>query len=561
MQRNSKVLPWRGHSLSDTEDASSTFNGAMVSLQNLIPDPQTAKIWYCRPAATLAVNLNSAANQALFLAAYGAGVYSSSGFISVLLIIGDIAYGMIAGGNGNDVPFTFNLQTSALNLPTGVTLATTPASPATSGTWTPPQMALIGAKLVVVHPGFTGAGNNFFGWFDLTIPATPTWNSGNLTGAYSFTTVPSSVAQFNGRAYYITNVPAQPAVVFSDALAATVVTNATQILTFGDNAVLTALAGLPLFNQLGGVIQSLMVFKDETNVYQITGDASGNTLAINALNLATGTRSPNSIATTPKGLIFMSPEGLRIIDFYAKISDPIGFDGNGVTSPFSQSVVPSRVNGSCNGSLYRVTTQNGAASGTPTQEFWYDATRQIWSGPHTSTASMIGPWRGTFIIAPTTVLAALYQSDPIQGNTSTFTEFGAQLNWTWQTPLLPDTDEMTNNCMTESTLDIAFAPGGGANPGSGVSVFFSNQNAAIIDSLTVSATGTATIWGAFTWGVGLWGGAANMLAPIRLAWHLPLVFARGSFMAQGASAQQVRIGALHMRYQQLKHWANIAAAA
>ncbi len=555
MQRNSHVLTWRGHGLSDTEDASSTENGAMVSLQNLIPDPQTAKLWYCRPAATLTVNLNSAANQALFLAAYGGGAYASSGFISCLLVIGDIAYGMIANGLGFDVPFTFNLQTSTLNLPTGVNAANIPASPATSGAWTPPIMALIGAKLIVTHPGFTGAGGQFFGWFDLTVPATPTWNTGNLTGAYAFTTVPTAVAQFSGRAYYITNVPAQPAVVFSDALAATVVTNATQILTFGDNAQLTALAGLPLFNQLGGVIQSLMVFKDETNVYQITGDAALNTLAINSLNLATGTRSPNSIATTPKGLAFISPEGMRVIDFYAKISDPVGFDGNGVTSPFSQTVVPSRINGSCNGSLYRVTTQNGAASGSPTQEFWYDVTRQIWSGPHTSTASMIQPWRGTFIMAPVTVTAALYQSDPIQSNTSTYSEFGAALTWTWQTPLLPDTDEMTNVCMTESTLDIAFAPSGSVN------CFFSDQNAAIIDSLTVSATGTATIWGAFTWGVGLWGGSANALAPIRLAWHFPIVFARGSYMAQGSSAQQVRIGALHMRYQQLKHWANIDAAA
>ncbi len=109
--------------------------------------------------------------------------------------------------------------------------------------------------------------------------------------------------------------------------------------------------------------------------------------------------------------------------------------------------------------------------------------------------------------------------------------------------------------MTESTLDIAFAPSGSVN------CFFSDQNAAIIDSLTVSATGTATIWGSFTWGVGLWGGSANALAPIRLAWHFPIVFARGSYMAQGSSAQQVRIGALHMRYQQLKHWANINAAA
>ncbi len=555
MQRNSRVQHWRAHSLSDTEDASSTFNGAMASLANIIPDPQTAKVWYCRPAAILTVNFNAGSNPDTFTIAYGAPLIGTLGFISALLIIGDIAYGMIAGGKGNDVPFTYNLQTNTLNLPTGVTAANTPASPATTGTWVPPTMSLVGALLVVTHPGFNGSGGNFFGWFDLTNPALPVWNAGNLTGAYAFTTVPTAVAQFNGRAYYITNVPAQPAVVFSDALAATTVTNANQILTFGDNAILTALAGLPLFNQLGGVIQSLIVFKGVTNVYQITGDSSKNNLSINSLNIATGTLAPKSIVPTPKGLFFSSPEGIRYIDFYAKVSDPIGFDGNGVTSPFSQSVVPSRISAGCNGSLYRVTTQNGGIPSTPQQELWYDMTRQVWSGPHTSTCNQIQPWRGTFIIAPITQLAKLYQSDPIQTNTSTYTEFGAALNWVWQTPLLPDTDELVNVCMTEATLDLAFAPM------ATYSCFFSDQNGALVDSLTVSSTGTATIWGSFTWGIGLWGGAANMLAPIRMPWHFPIVFARGSYQAQGASAQQVRIGALHMRYQTLRQWASIDAAA
>lgn len=555
MQRNSKVLAWRGHTLSDTEDASSTPNGSMTSLMNLLPDPQTAKLWYCRPAAILNVNLNSTANQALFLAAYGSSLYSSSGYISDFLIIGDIAYGLVAGGKGFDVPFIWNLQTSTLTFPSNVMAANLPASPSTSGAWTPPTMDLVGSKLVVTHPGFNGAGNVFFGWFDISVPASPVWNGGNLTGAVTFTTVPIAVSQFSGRAYFITNVPAQPAVVFSDVFNATNVTNGNQVLTFGDTATLTALAGLPLFNVLGGVIQSLMVFKGVSNVYQITGDQTTNNLSVNSLNLATGTLAPRSIATTPKGLCFMSPDGLRFIDFYAKISDPIGFDGQGVTSPFSQSVTPSRVSATCNGSIYRVTTQNAAIAGSPTYEYWYDVTRQIFSGPHTCTSTIAQPWRGTFIIAPTGTTGALYQSDPYQTNTSTFTEFGVALNWTWQTALLPDVDELVNIKMTQASLDIAFAAGGT------VTGFFSDQNGSVIDTVTMSASGAATIWGSFTWGTGIWGGAANALAPIRLPWHFPICFARGSFMAQGASAGAVRIGALHMRYQILKQLVNIASAA
>lgn len=555
MQRRSKPLAWRAKGLSDTEDASSTFNGAMASLQNLIPDPATAKLWYCRPAATKSVDLNSTANKAAFLAAFGAMLYSAGGFISASLQIGDTFYGMIAGAQTYDLPFAFNLATSTLILPTGVTTANAPASPATSGTWTPPTMALVGAKLVVTHPGFNGAGGVFFGWFDITNPAAPVWHGGNLTGLITFTTVPSAVAQFGNRAYFIQNTVAQPAVVYSDVLNATNVTNANQSLTFGDTVPLTALAGLPLNNQLGGIVQSLMVFKGVTNIYQITGDAATSNLATNALNVATGTLSPKSVAPTPKGLAFISPDGLRIINFDAQVSDPIGFDGNGITLPFSSAVVPSRVAAACNGNVYRVTVQSASIPGSPTNEYWFDFGRQVWSGPHTLPMNQIVPWRGTFIGCPTAATASLWQSDPIQNTTSSFTENAAQMTYNWQTPLLPDTDEITNNAMTEATLDMAFAPAGTAT------VSALNQNSTIIDTVTLAAAGLPTVWGAFTWGSAVWGGAANALAPQELQWHNPIVFARMSIQVQGNSAQAVRIGALHMRYQVLRTWANIGAAA
>ena len=48
----------------------------------------------------------------------------------------------------------------------------------------------------------------------------------------------------------------------------------------------------------------------------------------------TGTLAPNSLAPSPLGLFFVSPEGLRLIDLQAKVSDPIGQDGDGVVKPF-----------------------------------------------------------------------------------------------------------------------------------------------------------------------------------------------------------------------------------
>jgi hypothetical protein len=172
--------------------------------------------------------------------------------ISAFRIYGNIAHGMVgatSGGNsGFDVPWAFNLATLTPITVTGTQTPTTlPASQPTTGPWIPPSVALIGVKLMVAHAGFTGAGGNFVGWFDLTVPTAPVWNAGNLTGGFiSFTVAPISVVQFFNRAYYIHNAVGAPAVIFSDALAATNCTNANQILTFGDITPLTTLAALPL---------------------------------------------------------------------------------------------------------------------------------------------------------------------------------------------------------------------------------------------------------------------------------------------------------------------------
>jgi hypothetical protein len=490
-----------------------------------------------------------------FLNVFGSTLFSNTGFISTIILVGDTVYGMIAGGNGYDLPFAYDLATSTLILPTGVTTSNAPASPATTGAWTPPTQAVIGSKMIVTHPGFSGAGGAYFGVLNILNPAAPTWTAQNLTGGFiSFVTVPSAVAQFFNRAYFITNA-SQPAVIFSDILNPTNCTNANQILTFGDTVPLTAVVGLPLNNQLGGIVQSLMVFKGVTNIFQITGDLALNNLSTNSLDIATGTMSPESVCPTPKGLAFIAPDGLRLINFTAQVSDPIGFDGSGITLPFSSSIVPSRVTASCNGSLYRVTTQNGSLPGTPTYEYWYDFSRQIWSGPHTCTMNQIQPWRGTFIGCPTWATAALYESDPIQNTTSSFTENGAALTFDWNTPLLPDTDEITNNAMTEGSLDVAFGPSGS------VTISVLDQNDTIIDTITASSSGSPTIWGAFNWRGAVWGGATNNLAPQQLAWHFPIVFTRMSIDVSGISAQAIRIGALHMRYQMLKTYVNNAAAA
>ena len=569
MQRNSKPISWRARGISDALDASDSFNGSMSALQNLIPDPSTKMLWQCRPAAQQLVNFNGSGGpfSSGFSSGFqmGAGYFpGTAGFISVMKRVGDFVYGMMSNSAipGFDSPFCFNLLTNAPLSVTGTqNNQTLPASPPSTGAWTPPRMDVIGTKLMVCHSGFTGASGNYVGWFDITNPAAPVWNAGNLTGGFiSFTVAPTDVVQFFNRAYYIHNAPGAPAVIFSDALNATNCANANQVLTFNDSVALTALGALPLSNQLGGIVQAVMVFKDSSNIFQITGDAATtpSSLAVNALNVATGTQSPNSICATPKGLAFIAQDGLRVIDFNANVSDPIGQDGQGVNVPFILSSVPSRICAACNANLLRVTTQNGSVGSKPQQEYWYDFGRQIWTGPHTFPASLIQPYNQTFIVAPIGIIATLWQSDIVQSLVSGFIENGTQMTWRWQTTLLPDTDQMTNNCMTEGTLDLSLPPN--IAP---VIVAALDQDGSSINSVSIApVTSATTTWGAFTWGGSVWsGGLPSSLQPYELQWGLPIVFSRMSIQASGNSAPGFRVGALHSRYQILRQLTNTRAAA
>jgi len=564
--RRTTPLTLNSSGLSDALDASNVFAGAMASLANLIPDPSTAKLWQCRPASLELVDFARAGSP--FSSGFSSGFAGSTfttpiGPISCLKIIGNVAFGMVdIEGNPNDQPFAYDLVNNAFLPVTGAVAANTPATQAATGAWTTPTMDLVGTNLLVTHPGFNGAGNGYFGWFDIANLAAITWNSGNLTGAVTFTTPPAAVKNFNGRAYWITNPPTgQPALIYSDVLVPRNVTNANQILTFDDNVPLTALAALALQNQLGGIIQALIVFKGITNMYQITGDAATSNLARNALNVATGTLAPNSITQTPKGILFVAPDGLRLIDFTATVSDPIGVDGMGKTLPFLYSTVPTRMYGAANGSIYRITVQDGSLPAAPFVEYWFDWTRGgpgqkgVWSGPHTFPARCIAAYNNTFIVAPQATNGKLFQSDYVQTSTSTFTENGTPLSFTWTTSMLPDTDQMCENAMVETTLYMALVAGGT------YAITALNQDGAVLNSALIVGGGTPTIWGQFNWGQAVWGGAANALYPRQPLWTAQVIFRRMQISATGLSGAAVRIGKLHMRYEQLGYLQQSASAA
>lgn len=520
--------------LSDTLDGSSSFAGACASLANLIPDPSTKNLWQCRPAAIQTTAF--------------AG-FSSPGFVSVQIILGTKVYGMIASARnaGHDEPFAYDLVSQTFSTISGITSGNTPISPATTGDWAPPTMDLIGVNLVVTHPGFTGSGGVMFGWFDITDLTAIVWHGGN-TATTLLPVPPVAVKQFFNRAYFLVNPSTgNPAAYFTDVLTLTI-TDPTHIITFGDNVKLTAVGALPLNSQLtGGTIQSLIIFKGAAQMWQITGDAAltGNPLNVNSMNIATGTNAPNTICPTSKGLAFIAPDGLRLVSFSGTISDPIGDAGGGITVPFIYAITPSRMAAACSGKVFRASVQNGNASGSPWQEYWFDIPRGCWSGPHSFPASTIDAYNNTFIMAPVGVTGKLFQSDSAQSSTSTYVENGTQLANTWQSSLLPDTNQMCENAMVETTVYIALVAG---NPVTGSAL---DQNGSILDAVTLQATGGVTLWGGFLWGQALWLGAQNALFPRQLKWHIPIVFRRLALMIQCASGSGYKIGQAHLRYQML----------
>lgn len=528
--RNSRPSAWAPAGLTDAYD-DSVFPGSMLTLQNLIPDPGTKSVWQCRPASVRASAFPG---------------FTTPGFISCLFSVGTLLVGMISSGRnaGNDEPFVYNTITGLFGTVSGITAANTPTSPASTGAWVPPCATLVGSKVIITHQGFNSAGGFFFGVLDISTPATPSWTAQTLTGAVTLPSKPTCVAQFNGRCWFAVG----NAVVFSDTTSPVNCTNGNQVITFGTNQAVTALVGLPLTStQLGGVIQALIVFIGTSTMYQIAGDAAStnNPLNTNNLNISSGTYNQNSVCATPQGLAFISPEGLRFINFQAQVSDPVGIYGAGVSRVFFYASVPSRVVCSYTSDVIRISLQNGQLAGAPSQEYFYHLAGKRWSGPHTFPASLIQPVGSSFYIAPVGVPGGLWQSNAVPGLTNTYVENGVQMLWQIGTPLLPSAQGMAMNSVIEQTVNIAL------NGSDQYNFSFQNENGNILGSALLTGAGAATIWGAFNWGQAPWGGAQQAFGAQQLKYPNPVVFNRAFFGGNGPSSANFRLGEINTRVEEL----------
>ncbi|WP_175692959.1 hypothetical protein [Burkholderia ambifaria] len=528
--RNAKPVRFTPKGLCDAFDATDAFAGACQLLTNLVFDQGNPELVVARPGVGTAVTTFSG--------------FTTPTYVSVHMVIGTVAYGMVSTARtaGFDEPFAFNLLTSSFITISGVTAGNVPASPATSGAWTPPTMAVVGTKILITHPGFSGTGSNFFGVIDISNPAAPAWSSSNLA-ANPLTAVPTSVANFNNRAYFaVGNV-----LNFSDPLAPLARTNASQAVTVGDTSPITAQSGLPIQTTSAGVIGALVIFK-ASQVWQITGDSSTNNLALNYISLTTGCVSPRSVVQGPFGIFFAGIDAPYVLNFLGTLVPLSSRPGSDFPAdlqvPFQNATQPSRIAAAFAGNTYRTCVPTLIQGQQQTNDYWYDIRRKRWNGPHTFIYDCASQYGESFVLSSAARGAALFVSATIPTSNSSYLDAGASFVCHLQSSNFPKTGHMQQVQVVESTIELSST---GAAAQFGLTALDDQQST--LASTYVMTPSSGNQWGSFIWGVGNWSSNASIPFVYTIPWPNALVFQKMSIDVRVTPVNATKIGTFFARYQ------------
>jgi hypothetical protein len=513
--------------LYDSLEGESAPNGSCFSLQNLVKDITTPFVWLGRPAAFARTSFSG---------------FTNPGAISVMLTVGTRIYGLLATSRnaGYDEPFVFDTASNTFIAVSNVLATNVPATQASSGPWTPPTMDIVGSKVFVTHPGFSGSGANFFGYFDISTLATPTWNAAN-TATNGLPSVPTAVKQFKNRSYFACGNLAY----YTDSLSITM-TAGTQFLTIGGNSdAITGFGGIPVTQTQGGILMSLIAFK-AAEYWVITGDAATSNLLLNG-PVAVGTSAPRTITQTPLGVAFLASDGIRTVDLSGNVSAaPLP----GVQAPFQQAYTPSRACAAYNNSVLRValqTTTNPITQANAFVEYWYDFKIQQWNGPHTFSSSVMAPVGTTFYCASDRAQGKLFQSNIYPSSTDTFTELGATLQYNIQSTMLAHDIDMAMKNIIESQWNIDF----GAAATTATVQMLSAASGAVGNATITSVVGT--YWGQFIWGQANWTGSIYGLRTYNIDWDAPVVYKNAAIAMFGNLTTGLRIGSARIRVEELEY--------
>jgi hypothetical protein len=529
--RNGVPTRFTPKGLCDAFDATDAFQGACALLTNLIFDQANPEIIVSRPG--VGAPLTSFAG------------FTTPTFVSVQIVIGTMVYGMVSTARtpGFDEPFAYNILTNSFVTITGVTSANVPASPATSGAWTPPTMAVVSTYILVTHPGFSGAGANIFGAINIAVPTVPVWSAQDLA-TNPMGKVPTSVANFNNRAYFAYN---SNHLALSDVLVPLTRTNASQDLTIGDVTPITAQSGLPVQTTSSGVVGALIVFKG-SSIWQITGDPVNLNQGENFISLNTGCLAPRSIALGPFGIFFVGVDGPYILNFLGTLSSLSHQPGNPVPAdvqvPFQNTTQSTRISGAFSGNIYRVcvpTTIQGVAQ---TNDYWFDIRRMRWTGPHTFNYDCASNFGNNFILSGAGSGAALFQCQSIPSSSSVYNDNGAALTSHLRSSSFPKTQRMAQVQVVESTVELS-SSGGAVNYN--ITAIDDQNNT--LNSVFVLTPAAGAVWGAFIWGAANWASSQKIPHVYNIPWTVPLNFQKMALDIMATSANQLAIGTFFARYQ------------
>lgn len=170
--RDAAALNFRPRTLSDALDASNgPAEGMMSVLQNLIPSPINRQQFVPRPAAIQSTAFSS---------------FTSPVGVELQFVVGDIVYGFVQSGRFADKsePYAYNTVSQTFLTLQGVTAGKCPVQTSNTGDWTPPTAAQVGGRVMMTHPGYTGANGIVMAWFDMT-----GFSSNSITGNTNSNTI------------------------------------------------------------------------------------------------------------------------------------------------------------------------------------------------------------------------------------------------------------------------------------------------------------------------------------------------------------------------------------
>ena len=526
--RDSKPIIWVATGLSDSPHEFMAFPGCCTQLSNFIFDRINRNGLSCRAGVGSAITSFSG--------------FTTPGVVSVMIAVGSRLYGMVDSGatSGYEEPFCYDTATSAFVSISGVTSGNVPSTASTTGTWTPPTMAVISTKIIVTHPGFSGAGSNFFGVIDISTPASPAWSSANTT-TNTLPNVPLAVSQFYNRAWFAcSNV-----IYYSDSLVPTTITNSSQSLTLGDTSPVTAMAGLPVSTATQGILQALICFKGAgKGVWQVTGDSALSNLVLNELSGSNGTDAPRSVVSVPNGLAYMDSDGLRLVNLLGQVV----FLSTEVVDPFINATTPSRASATYANSVYRICLDTVIQGNTVTgADLWYDMLYNHWDGPHSFPYDCAVRIGNSCYLVQTATPAKIWAHDVVPTTASTYSDngsayvsrmIGANLN-------MPATMDVKS--VIESTVEIV----GGIGAQYTVNAQIIDESGNTAGSATVNSLPVGSAWNAVTWGNFQWSSVQKAGVPTPIPWESPVVFSIPKITASIDSQVGVNIKEWLLRVQYL----------